>query len=170
MFSTLYERAPEFGIGFPRRYPVRRGWRKLKMPQYAGPGFKQRFLMSRRPIQTDHAPAAIGTYSQAIEAGGVVYLSGQIPLDPATMEMVPGDTEIQIRRVLDNLEAVARAAGGGLGNMLKLTVYLIDLGDFAVVNQVMEDYFQQPYPARAAVQVSALPRGARVEIDAIMQV
>jgi reactive intermediate/imine deaminase len=126
--------------------------------------------MSRRPIQTDHAPAAIGTYSQAIEAGGVVYLSGQIPLDPATMEMVPGDTEIQIRRVLDNLEAVARAAGGGLGNMLKLTVYLIDLGDFSVVNQVMEDYFQQPYPARAAVQVSALPRGARVEIDAIMQV
>jgi reactive intermediate/imine deaminase len=126
--------------------------------------------MSRRPIKTDHAPAAIGTYSQAIEAGGVVYLSGQIPLDPATMEMVPGDTEIQIRRVLDNLEAVARAAGGGLGNMLKLTVYLIDLGDFAVVNQVMEDYFQQPYPARAAVQVSALPRGARVEIDAIMQV
>jgi reactive intermediate/imine deaminase len=126
--------------------------------------------MSRRPIQTDPAPAAIGTYSQAIEAGGVVYLSGQIPLDPATMEMVPGDTEIQIRRVLDNLEAVARAAGGGLGNMLKLTVYLIDLGDFAVVNQVMEDYFQQPYPARAAVQVSALPRGARVEIDAIMQV
>ena len=126
--------------------------------------------MSRRPIKTDHAPAAIGTYSQAIEAGGVVYLSGQIPLDPATMEIVPGDTEIQIRRVLDNLEAVARAAGGGLGNMLKLTVYLIDLGDFAVVNQVMEDYFQQPYPARAAVQVSALPRGARVEIDAIMQV
>lgn len=126
--------------------------------------------MSRRPIKTDHAPAAIGTYSQAIEAGGVVYLSGQIPLDPATMEIVPGDTEIQIRRVLDNLEAVARAAGGGLGNMLKLTVYLVDLGDFAVVNQVMEDYFQQPYPARAAVQVSALPRGARVEIDAIMQV
>jgi reactive intermediate/imine deaminase len=125
--------------------------------------------MSRRPIKTDHAPAAIGTYSQAVEAGGVVYMSGQIPLDPATMEMVPGDTEAQVRRVLDNLAAVADAAGGGLDRMLKLTVYLVDLGDFAVVNQVMANYFQEPYPARAAVQVSALPRAARVEIDAIMQ-
>ncbi len=125
--------------------------------------------MSRRPIKTDHAPAAIGTYSQAMEAGGVVYMSGQIPLDPATMEMITGDTEAQVRRVLDNLAAVADAAGGSLDRMLKLTVYLVDLGDFAVVNQVMEDYFQEPYPARAAVQVSALPRAARVEIDAIMQ-
>jgi len=126
--------------------------------------------MSRRPIKTDLAPAAIGTYSQAIESDGVVYLSGQIPLDPVTMEIVPGDTAVQIRRVLDNLEAVAAAAGGGLSHMLKLTVYLVDLGDFAMVNQVMEDYFQPPYPARAAIQVSALPRGARVEIDAIMKV
>jgi len=125
--------------------------------------------MSRRPIKTDNAPAAIGTYSQAVEAGGVVYMSGQIPLDPSTMEMVPGDTEAQVRRVLDNLAAVADAAGGSLDRILKLTVYLVDLGDFAVVNQVMEDYFQEPYPARAAVQVSALPRAARVEIDAIMQ-
>jgi reactive intermediate/imine deaminase len=96
-------------------------------------------------------------------------MSGQIPLDPATMEMITGDTEAQVRRVLDNLAAVADAAGGSLDRMLKLTVYLVDLGDFAVVNQVMEDYFQEPYPARAAVQVSALPRAARVEIDAIMQ-
>lgn len=125
--------------------------------------------MSRRPIKTDNAPAAIGTYSQAVEAGGVVYMSGQIPLDPSTMEMVPGDTEAQVRRVLDNLAAVADAADGSLDRILKLTVYLVDLGDFAVVNQVMEDYFQEPYPARAAVQVSALPRAARVEIDAIMQ-
>lgn len=126
--------------------------------------------MSRRPIKTDNAPAAIGTYSQAVEAGGVVYMSGQIPLDPSTMEMVPGDTEAQVRRVLDNLAAVADAADGSLDRILKLTVYLVDLGDFAVVNQVMEDYFQEPYPARATVQVSALPRAARVEIDAIMQV
>jgi reactive intermediate/imine deaminase len=125
--------------------------------------------MPRRPIKTDLAPAAIGTYSQALEADGVVYLSGQIPLDPATMEIVPGDTEAQVRRVVDNLAAVAAAAGGSLDRMLKLTVYLTDLGDFAVVNEVMEEYFQKPYPARAAVQVSALPRGARVEIDAIMQ-
>lgn len=125
--------------------------------------------MSRRPIKTDQAPSAIGTYSQAIVAGGVAYLSGQIPLDPLTMEMIDGDTEAQVRRVLDNLEAVALAAGGDLNAMLKLNVYLVDLADFSVVNQVMEDYFREPYPARAAVEVSALPRGARVEIDGIMQ-
>jgi reactive intermediate/imine deaminase len=102
-------------------------------------------------------------------AGGVAYLSGQIPLDPLTMEMIDGDTEAQVRRVLDNLEAVALAAGGDLNAMLKLNVYLVDLADFSVVNQVMEDYFREPYPARAAVEVSALPRGARVEIDGIMQ-
>ena len=125
--------------------------------------------MTRRPVATDQAPGAIGTYSQAIEADGSVYLSGQIPLDPDTMEMVEGDMETQIRRVFDNLRAVAEAAGAGLDNAVKLTVYLTDLGDFATVNEVMSQYFQPPYPARAAVQVAALPKGAQVEVDAILR-
>ena len=125
--------------------------------------------MPRRPIVTDQAPAAIGTYSQAVEIDGTVYLSGQIPLVPATMEIVAGDIRRQIQQVFDNLRAVARAAGGGLDDVVKLTVYLADLADFGAVNEVMGEYFSPPFPARAAIQVAALPRGARVEVDAIMR-
>ena len=124
--------------------------------------------MPRQPIATDRAPAAIGPYSQAVRAGNAVYLSGQIPLDPATMELVSGDVEVQVRRVFDNLRAVARAAGGDLANVVKVNVYLTDLGNFQVVNKVMTEYFWQPYPARAAVGVAALPRGANVEVDAVL--
>ncbi len=125
--------------------------------------------MPHRPISTDQAPAAIGTYSQAVEADGTVYLSGQIPLVPSTMEMVEGDTRRQIEQVFDNLRAVAQAANGDLDDIVKLTVYLVDLADFGLVNDVMESRFSSPFPARAAVQVAALPRGARVEVDAIMR-
>jgi reactive intermediate/imine deaminase len=125
--------------------------------------------MSRRAIATDRAPGAIGTYSQAVEADGTVYLSGQIPLDPKTMEMVEGDMSIQVARVFDNLRAVAVAAGGDLDRIVKLTVYLVDLADFGTVNDVMAGLFSEPYPARAAVQVAALPKGARVEVDAILR-
>jgi len=124
--------------------------------------------MSREVIQTSAAPAAIGTYSQAIRAGNTIYVSGQIPLDPATMDVVAGGTEAQIRRVFDNLAAVAAAAGGDLSSAVKLTVYLVDLGCFGTVNAVMEQYFSEPYPARAAIQVAALPRGVEVEVDAIL--
>jgi len=124
--------------------------------------------MTRRSIQTDAAPAAIGTYSQAVEAGGAVWLSGQIPLDPATGQLVRGDMALQVRQVFDNLAAVAEAAGASLADAVKLTVYLVDLGDFATVNGVMEALFHPPYPARAAVQVAALPKGARVEVDAVL--
>lgn len=125
--------------------------------------------MSRRAIATDLAPGAIGTYSQAVEVDGTVYLSGQIPLDPETMEMVEGEMSAQVRRVFDNLRAVAVAAGGDLDRIVKLTVYLVDLGDFGTVNEVMAALFREPYPARAAVQVAALPKGARVEVDAILK-
>jgi reactive intermediate/imine deaminase len=120
------------------------------------------------PVSTTAAPGAIGTYSQAVRAGNTVYLSGQIPLDPATMELVSGDVAVHVRRVFDNLRAVARAAGGELADAVKLNVYLTDLGNFQVVNQVMAEYFAQPYPARAAVGVAALPRGAIVEVDAVL--
>ena len=125
--------------------------------------------MSREIIKTDQAPQAIGTYSQAVKIGGTVYLSGQIALDPQTMSMVEGDTEAEIRRVLDNLQAVARAAGGSLDDLAKLNVFLVDLADFATVNQVMTEYFQEPYPARAAIGVAALPRGASVEMDGVLE-
>jgi reactive intermediate/imine deaminase len=125
--------------------------------------------MPRTPIATPHAPQAIGTYSQAIRAGNTVYLSGQIPLDPATGELLTGDIEAQVRRVFDNLLAVAQAAGGDLSHVVKLTVYLTDLAHFALVNRVMAEYFSQPYPARAAVGVAALPRGAAVEMDGILE-
>ncbi len=125
--------------------------------------------MSREIIATDQAPQAIGTYSQAVKVGSTVYLSGQIPLVPETMEMVEGDIEAQIRRVFDNLAAVARAAGGSLNDVVKLNIFLTDLGHFAKVNEVMAEYFQQPYPARAAIGVAALPRDAGVEMDAIME-
>jgi reactive intermediate/imine deaminase len=124
--------------------------------------------MSKRAVKTDDAPAAIGTYSQAILSGDFAFLSGQIPLDPATMSIVDGDFEARARQVFENLRAVARAAGGDLDGIVKLTVYLTDLGDFAAVNRVMEDYFSAPYPARAAVGVAALPRGADVEAEAIL--
>jgi len=124
--------------------------------------------MSKHAIHTDNAPAAIGTYSQAIEARGLVFLSGQIPLDPATMEVVGGDFEARARQVFENLAAVAAAAGGNLDDVVKLTVFLTDLDNFATVNSVMEDYFQQPFPARAAVGVASLPKGVDVEADAIL--
>ena len=124
--------------------------------------------MSKAAIHTDDAPAAIGTYSQAINVNGLVFLSGQIPLDPATMDVVDGDFEARARRVFDNLAAVARAAGGTLDDVVKLTVFLTDLGNFATVNAVMEDYFRKPFPARAAVGVASLPKGVDVEADAIL--
>lgn len=124
--------------------------------------------MTREIIRTDRAPQAIGTYSQAVRTGDTVYLSGQIPLVPETMELVDAGMEAQIRRVFDNLSAVAAAAGGSLADVAKLNIYLTDLDHFALVNQVMADYFQEPYPARAAVGVAALPKDAQVEMDAIM--
>jgi reactive intermediate/imine deaminase len=133
--------------------------------------------MAKEPILTRHAPAAIGTYSQAIRVrtplaighgGDTVYLSGQIPLDPETMQVVTGDVRAQIKRVFDNLAAVANAAGGTLDHAVKLTVYLTDLADFSTVNEVMAEYFKEPYPARAAIGVAALPRGVAVEVDAIL--
>ena len=125
--------------------------------------------MAREIISTDRAPQAIGTYSQAVKTGNTVYMSGQIPLVPETMEMIEGDIEQQIRRVFDNLSAVAEAAGGSLADVAKLNIFLLDLANFAKVNEVMAEYFQQPYPARAAIGVSALPKDAGVEMDAVME-
>lgn len=124
--------------------------------------------MPRQVIQTEHAPLAIGTYSQAVKIGNVVYLSGQIPLIPETMELIEGDMETQIRQVLDNLKVVAEAAGGSLAQIVKLSVYLTDLTNFPLVNAAMTNYFQPPYPARAVIGVAALPKGAAVEMDAII--
>ena len=121
-----------------------------------------------KPVSTPDAPAAIGTYSQAVRAGDTVYLSGQIPLDPQTMKLVEGDFEIQAKRVFENLRAVCRAAGGDFDRVVRVTVYLTDLANFAKVNEVMATYFREPYPARAAIGVASLPRGALVEIDAVM--
>jgi len=121
-----------------------------------------------KPISTPDAPAAIGTYSQAVRAGDTVYLSGQIPLDPKTMKIVEGDFEAQARRVFDNLRAVCRAAGGDFDRVVRVTVYLTDLANFAKVNEVMAQYFGEPFPARAAIGVASLPRGSLVEIDAVM--
>lgn len=125
--------------------------------------------MAREIITTDQAPQAIGTYSQAVKVGTTVYLSGQIPLVPESMTMVEGDIEVQIRRVFDNLAAVARAAGGDLSDVVKLNIFLTDLANFATVNAVMAEYFAQPYPARAAIGVASLPREAGVEMDAVME-
>ncbi len=125
--------------------------------------------MNKEIISTDQAPQAIGTYSQAIKAGNRVYLSGQIPLVPETMEMIQGDIEAQIRRVFDNLQAVANAAGGNLADVAKLNVFLTDLSNFPMVNEVMAEYFQQPYPARAAIGVATLPKDAAIEMDAILE-
>lgn len=125
--------------------------------------------MAREIISTEKAPRAIGTYSQAVKVGSTVYLSGQIPLIPETMEMVEGDMEAQIRRVFDNLSAVAEAADGVLADIAKLNIFLTDLTHFPLVNQVMADYFAEPYPARAAIGVASLPKDAGVEMDAIME-
>ncbi len=124
--------------------------------------------MSRSIIATDQAPAAIGPYSQAIRAGQTVYFSGQIPLDPATGDLVEGDIATQARRVFDNLTAVAKEAGGSLADIVRVGIYVTDLGNFATVNAVMAEYFQQPYPARSTIEVSGLPKGAAVEVDAIL--
>ena len=126
--------------------------------------------MSTQAIHTDDAPAAIGTYSQAIQAGNFVFLSGQIPLVPATMEVVDGDFEARARQVFENLSAVAQAAGGSLKNVVKLTIFLTDLDNLATVNSVMESFFEKPFPARAAVGVASLPKGVDVEADAILVV
>ena len=126
--------------------------------------------MAKQAIQTKDAPAAIGTYSQAIRAGNTIYLSGQIPLDPKSMQLVTGDTRAEIARVFDNLAAVAKAADASLDNAVRITVYLTDLKNFALVNEVMAEYFKEPYPARAAIGVAALPRGAAVEVDAVLVV
>jgi reactive intermediate/imine deaminase len=124
--------------------------------------------MSRQTIQTPNAPQAIGPYSQAVRAGDTVYLSGQIPLDPATMQLVSGDIEAEIHQVFKNLKAVAEAAGGSLAKAVKVNVFLTDLGHFAKVNEIMATYCTQPFPARAAVGVAQLPRGARVEIECVL--
>ena len=124
--------------------------------------------MSKKPIHSDNAPGAIGTYSQAIQSGNFVFMSGQIPLVPATMEIVAGDFEARARQVFENLKAVAEAAGGTLDQIVKVTIFLTDLNDFATVNSVMEEYFSEPYPARAAVGVASLPKGVDVEAEAIL--
>ena len=124
--------------------------------------------MQRQTIHTADAPKAIGTYSQAVRAGNTVYVSGQIPLDPATGQLISGDIEAEIRRVFDNLKAIALAAGGSLANVVKVSVFLTDLGHFAKLNEIMAGYFQEPYPARAALGVASLPRGARVEVECIL--
>lgn len=124
--------------------------------------------MPREIIHSDAAPKAIGTYSQAVKCGDTVYVSGQIPLDPDTMEVVAGDIEAQIRRVFDNLAAVAAASGGSLADFVKFNIYLTDLTHFPVVNQVMAEYLSEPYPARAALGVAALPRGVGVEVEGVM--
>ncbi|SRR5690554_3883682 len=124
--------------------------------------------MKREIISTDKAPKAIGTYSQAVKVGDTVYLSGQIPLVPETMELVDGDIGAQVRRVFDNLQAVCEAAGGSFKDIVKLNIYLTDLANFARVNEIMAHYFEQPYPARAAIGVASLPKGAEVEMDAVL--
>ena len=124
--------------------------------------------MSRQIIHTNQAPAAIGPYSQAVRAGNTVYFSGQIPLDPATGDLVEGDISAQARRSFDNLKAVAEAAGGSLSEIVRLGLYLTDLSQFAAVNAVMQEYFSAPFPARSTIEVSGLPRGALFEVDAVM--
>lgn len=126
--------------------------------------------MTRTAIFTDAAPRAIGPYSQAVRAGNTVYLSGQIALNPATGELVQGGIDAEARQVFENLKAVAEASGTGLAQVVKLNIYLLDLGDFATVNEIMAGYFREPYPARATLAVAGLPRGAKIEVDAVMVV
>jgi reactive intermediate/imine deaminase len=124
--------------------------------------------MTKQIISTANAPGAIGTYSQAVRAGNTIWVSGQIPIDPATKELVPGDIEAQVRRVFENIKAIVLASGASLDEVVKVTVFLVDLAHFALVNRVMAEYFREPYPARAAVGVAALPRGAQVEVECIV--
>lgn len=124
--------------------------------------------LSKKTIHSDNAPAAIGTYSQAVQTGNLVFMSGQIPLDPGTMEIVDGDFEARARQVFKNLQAVAEAAGGSLEQIVKLTIYLTDLDNFATVNNVMAEFFSEPYPARAALGVASLPKGCDVEAEAVL--
>jgi reactive intermediate/imine deaminase len=124
--------------------------------------------MSKQIVSTPNAPAAIGTYSQAVRVGNTIWVSGQIPLDPATKELVPGDIEAQVRQVFKNLQAIVSAAGAGLDDVVKATIFLIDLSHFGLVNKIMAEYFREPYPARAAVGVASLPRGAQVEVECIV--
>ena len=126
--------------------------------------------MARLSIFTDQAPRAIGPYSQAVRAGNTVYLSGQIPLDPKSGELVSGDFALEARRVFENLKAVAETAGDGFKDVVRVTIYLTDLGEFPKVNEIMAEYFKEPYPARVTIGVASLPRGARVEVDAVMVV
>ena len=125
--------------------------------------------MSRSIISTPNAPQAIGTYSQAVKCGNTVYVSGQIPLDPKTSELLTGDMEPQVRRVFDNLKAIINAAGADFSHVAKLNIFLTDLSHFALVNKIMAEYFQQPYPARAAIGVASLPKGAAVEMDCVVE-
>ncbi len=125
-------------------------------------------MSKKQIIATTNAPAAIGTYSQAVRAGNTLWVSGQIPLDPATKELVGGDMEAQVRRVFENLKAIVTAAGASFDDVVKVTVFLVDLGHFALVNKIMAEYFREPYPARAAVGVASLPRGAQVEMECIV--
>jgi reactive intermediate/imine deaminase len=124
--------------------------------------------MSKQIISTPHAPAAIGVYSQAVRVGNTIWVSGQIPLDPKTKELVQGDVEAQVRQVFENLKAIITAAGASLDDVVKATVFLVDLSHFGLVNKIMAEYFREPYPARAAVGVAALPRGAQVEVECIV--
>jgi reactive intermediate/imine deaminase len=124
--------------------------------------------MSKQIISTPQAPAAIGTYSQATRVGNTVWVSGQIPMDPATKELIKGDMEAQVRRVFENIKAIVVAAGAGMDDVVKVSVFLVDLAHFAVVNKVMAEYFREPYPARAAIGVASLPRGAQVEAECIV--
>ena len=124
--------------------------------------------MTKQIISTANAPGAIGTYSQAVRAGNTIWVSGQIPIDPATKELVPGDIEAQVRRVFENLKAIVLASGASLDDVVKVTIFLIDLAHFALVNKVMAEYFREPYPARAAVGVAALPRGAQIEVECVV--
>lgn len=125
--------------------------------------------MSRSIISTPNAPQAIGTYSQAVKCGNTVYVSGQVPLDPKTGDLVHGEMEVHVRRVFDNLKAIINAAGGDFSHVAKLNVFLTDLSNFALVNKIMAEYFSQPYPARAAIQVAALPKSATVEMDCVVE-
>lgn len=124
-------------------------------------------MSSKQAIQSDQAPAPIGPYSQAVKVGDTMYLSGQVPLDPVTSELIDGDIDAMARRIFDNLAAVMAAAGGSLADIVKLTIYLVDLNDFAKVNAVMAEYFDEPYPSRATVAIAGLPKGAPVEVEAI---
>jgi reactive intermediate/imine deaminase len=124
--------------------------------------------MSKQIISTTQAPAAIGTYSQATRVGNTIWVSGQIPMDPATKELIKGDMEAQVRRVFENIKAIVVASGAGMDDVVKVSVFLVDLAHFAVVNKVMADYFREPYPARAAIGVASLPRGAQVEAECIV--